>query len=62
MGRCAILSVVDIWLMTFFLFVFYSSKYKIDIWPLSLYSKIFVLITQNLISYFTISEKISEWA
>ena len=48
--------------MTFFLFVFYSSKYKIDIWPLSLYSKIFVLITQNLISYFTISEKISEWA
>ena len=49
---CTISSLVDIWLMTFFLCLIALSIEK-DIQPLSLHSKIFVLITQNLISHFT---------
>ena len=33
---------------------------RIDIWPLGRYSKTFVLITQNLISYFTMVLQVAE--
>ena len=56
---CTILSLVDIWLMTFFLCLIALSIEK-DIQPLSLHSKIFVLITQNLISHFTMVLRVAE--
>ena len=50
-SNCTILSSVDIRLMTFFL-CFIAFSIKIDIWPLSLCIKTFVMITQNLIITF----------
>ena len=52
MGRCSLLSSVDIWLMALFFYLcFIALSIKVGIWPLSLYGKTFLLITQDLISH-----------